>query len=91
MIEAGGLTFGGLVLVTGWAAIAMINRLADGLAADAARFFVIGCDAACATAAHDHAADDDAHGPVHGVAVDAETIGRASGKSRRLTGGQADG
>lgn len=91
MMDAGGVTLGGLLVVTGWLGL-RIGLMLGQLVADELRIFAgVRRDGPGAIAADDHAADDDASRAVHGGGVDPVTVHAASGNLARFTTGQARG
>jgi hypothetical protein len=89
MTIAGGLTIGGLLVVITWAGFRAILWFGDHMAEEIGRFFDVRGAWAGETAAHDDAADNDAHVLLLSSrqALEPETIGLATSKSRGFTSG----
>lgn len=86
MIDAGGITIGGVIVGIGYAAFIGLPLLAGYVADEVRIFFGVGGQWAAERRSHDHAADNDDPCSVH-KRIETETTAPASGKFSGFAGG----
>ncbi|KKC24889.1 hypothetical protein [Sphingomonas sp. SRS2] len=101
MMDAGGLTVGGLIVALGWLGWRLVIILADYLAEEIGRFFDIRGDwadgvivdatrQAGGSAPNDHASDGPSPSPAHNGGLESEMIAATSGNALSFTGERID-